>query len=84
MTNSDDIYFKGTDGMRKLRDQMEYLSNLREGIDRVALFNDKRMKDLEASDRVKLANYLLNLDELYWRHFHKFIDRVHAYKKFMA
>jgi hypothetical protein len=84
MTESEDIYFKGTEGMRRLRDQMEYLACFREGIDRVQLFNDKRMRYLDASDRVKLADYLINLDEIYWRQFHTFIDRVHAYKKFMA
>lgn len=84
MTDQQDCYFKGTEGMKRLRESMEYLGVFGEGIDRVALFADKRARYLNAEDRVTLADVALKLDEIYWRQFHNFIDKVHAYKKFLA
>jgi hypothetical protein len=82
--NEPDVYFKGTDGMRRLKDYSTCLGWLDGAIDRLEEFADKRSKYLSEADRVKLAEYTVNLNEMYWRQFHNFIDKVHGYKKYLA
>lgn len=79
-----DTYFKGTDGMRRLREFMDYLGCFSEGIDRVEMFSDKKLDFLSAAERVKMAEYITGMNEIYWCQFHNFIDKVHGYKKYMA
>lgn len=80
----EDSYFKGTEGLRRLRDQCEINDHLLRGIAEITLYKDKEMKHLDPKYRVEITRALLLFDEIYWMAFHKFIDKVHAYKKFMA
>lgn len=79
MTEDYGIY-KATNGKERIKDAMDYLSSLREGINRVQIYLDKRARYLPPADRVKLAENVLSMDELYWRQFQNFIDRVKKFR----
>lgn len=79
-----DIYFKGSEGMRRLSDYSEDIACFNEGIKRCEYFCDKRGKHMEKADYLEMTGALLKFNEYYWKQFHKFVDKACAYKKYMA
>lgn len=79
-----DEYFRGSEGLRRLKKYMEVLTHLDEGITRIQMFDDKRSRWLSPEDRVAIAEHAIQLEEIYWRYFHIFIDRIKAYIKYVA
>jgi len=53
-----------------------YLSRLKTSLEYIQDFQKKFSKFMEPEDRVKVAKSNVNLEEVYWKQFQKFVNKI--------